>query len=246
LLRIAQQFSVSVAALQDANGILDPRSLQIGQQLIIPSPEEAEEDLTNATPTPTPMPLIVQNVHFSETTIGGLWVLGEVYNESGVPLEQVRVGVSLEAEDGSEIAQASGLVALDLVDPGQTAPFAILFGEVSGRFVRYRAFVQSGVPGYVGSYYRDLVVDEIHSEGERYASYTVSGRIRNVGPEEVVSVQVVLTAYDPLGRVVAMRQAVPEHNVVARGGETYFTAVIAPIGGPVIRVEAVAQGRRLQ
>src|SRR5215203_2079359 len=35
LLTIAEQYQISVAALQDANGILDPRTLQIGQQLII-------------------------------------------------------------------------------------------------------------------------------------------------------------------------------------------------------------------
>ena len=34
LLGIATQYDISVAALQDANGILDPRFLQIGEQLI--------------------------------------------------------------------------------------------------------------------------------------------------------------------------------------------------------------------
>ncbi len=46
-------------------------------------------------------------------------------------------------------------------------------------------------------------------QSERYASYTVTGKVFNVGPEEAVEVQVVLTAYDPLDRVVAVRQAAP-------------------------------------
>lgn len=245
LLAIAQQYDLTVAALQDANGILDPRTLQVGQQLIIPSPEEEEEDVANATPTPTPIPITAQNVYFSQTNIGGLWVLGEVLNDSTTALEQVRVAVVLLDDQDQEIGRASGLVALDLVDVGQTAPFAILFGEAPGRFARYRAFPISAVPAYVGSYYRDLSVENIVAEGERYASYTVEGSVRNVGPEEAVSVQVVLTAYDSLNRVIAMRQVVPEHNVVPRGGETTFTAILAPIGGPVDRVEASAQGRRL-
>jgi len=58
-------------------------------------------------------------------------------------------------------------------------------------------------------------------------------------------VQVVLTAYDPLGRVIAMRKVIPDHNVIAPGGETPFTAIIAPVGGPVERIAAAAQGRRL-
>ncbi len=52
-------------------------------------------------------------------------------------------------------------------------------------------------------------------QSERYASYTVTGKVFNVGPEEAVEVQVVLTAYDPLDRVVAVRQAAPEHSVIA-------------------------------
>jgi hypothetical protein len=171
--------------------------------------------------------------------------LGEVLNLSGSALEQVRVAVVLLDEDDEEIGRASGLVALDLVEANQRAPFAILFGEVPGRFARYQAFPISAVPAYVGSYYRDLVVEDITSQGERYASYTVEGVVRNIGPEESVGVQVVLTAYDSLDRVIAMRQVVPEHNVVARGGETTFTAVLVPVGGPIARIDALAQGRRL-
>lgn len=244
LLAIANRYGVSVAALQDANGILDPRSLQIGQQLIIPREEDAII-AADATPTPTPMPVAVENLHFSENVIGGLWVLGEVVNVSDVALEQVRVGVTLLGAEGQEVGQAQGLVALDLVSQGERAPFAILFGEAPGAFEQYRAFALSAVPGFVGSYYRDLTVGDIATESERYASYTVTGVVQNTGPEDAVSVQVVLTAYDPLDRVVAMREIEPEHNVIPRGGSSPFTAVLAPVGGPVVRIHAAAQGRRV-
>ena len=193
LLSIASQYGVSVAALQDANGILDPRLLQIGQQLVIPRPEEVTEDVVG-TPTPTPLPVAVENIYFSETTIGGVWVLGETVNTSGVPLEQVRVLVSLLDEDDQELAQADGMVALDLLDINERAPFAILFGATSGRFEQYRAVASHAIPAYMGSYYRDLEVRNLQSEGERFASYTVSGTIYNAGPEEAVETQDVLTA----------------------------------------------------
>lgn len=246
LLAIANQYDVSVAALQDANGILDPRTLQIGQQLVIPRPEEEEEVVANATPTPTPMPMEVQNIYFNETAIGGLWILGEVFNPSDTPLEQVRVAVTLLDAQGQTISQADSPVALDLVEAQARAPFAILFGSAPGHFDQYRAFPLAAVPAYVGSYYLDLEIRNLQSQGERYTAYTVSGTIFNAGPEEAVSVQVILTAYDPLGRVIAMRKVDPDHNVVPRGGETTFTSVLSPIGGPVERIEAVAQGLRLK
>jgi LysM repeat protein len=245
LLGVAGQYGVSVAALQDANGILDPRFLQVGQQLVIPRPEEVEEVTdANSTPTPTPLAVEVQNVYFNESNVGGLWVLGEVLNPGAESLEQVRVGVSLLDASNAEIARVEGLVALDLVDPGQDAPFAVTFGENPGAFDRYRVFATHAVAAYVGSYYRDLEVTDIQSQGERYASYTVTGKVRNTGPEDAVDVQVVLTAYDPLGRVIAMRKVTPEYNVIPRGGESAFTAVLAPVGGPAERFAAVAQGRR--
>jgi LysM repeat protein len=198
MLSIATQYDISVAALQDANGILDPRFLQIGEQLIIPRREEVEA-----------------------------------------------AEVSLLDDAGQEIGKADGLVALDLVGVNERAPFAILFGETQAKFAQYRVYPLHAVPAYVGSYYRDLEVNNLQSDGERYAAYTVTGRVKNVGPEEAVQVQVVLTAYDPLGRVVATRKVEPDYNVVPVGGETTFTAVLAPAGGPVERVTAVAQGRRI-
>lgn len=144
------------------------------------------------------------------------------------------------------MAKASGLVALDLIDVSERAPFAIVFGELPGRFDRYLTYSVSAVEAYVGSYYRDLEVRNLENQGERFASHTVTGTVYNFGPEEAVSVQVVITAYDALDRVIAMRQIVPNHNVVPRGGETTFTAILSPVGGPVARVEAVAQGRRIQ
>ena len=241
---IAERFNVSVAALQEANGILDPRSLQIGQELVIPSEEEAET-AEDATPTPTPMPLAVENIHLSDTAIGGLWVMGEVRNTGDTALEQVRVGVTLVDANNTDLGSADALVALDLVDVGERAPFAILFGSAPPDFDRYRVGVLSAVPAFVGSYYRDLEIRDLTGGAEGVASYVVSGRVYNDGPEEAVDVQVVLTAYDPLDRVIAMRTIAPEYNVAPVGGETAFSAVLSPVGGPVARVAAVAQARRI-
>lgn len=244
LLTIATQYDLSVSELQDANGILDPRTLQIGQQLIIPRPEESAE-AADATPTPTPVPLAVENLYLNNTTIGNLWVLGEVYNNSTVALEQIEVAVLLFDENQQEIGRQTSFVALDLVDLEQRAPFALLFESPVPQFASYQVIVQRAVPAYVGSYYRDLQVTIGEGDQERYASYTVQGTILNSGPEEAVGVQVVLTGYDSLDRVVAMRKIDPEHNVVPLGGETTFTAILTPFGGPITRMTAVAQGRRL-
>ncbi len=52
-----------------------------------------------------------------------------------MPLEQVRVGVTLLDENGEPLAEAASLVALDLVDVEEKrAPAAVLFETVPGEF----------------------------------------------------------------------------------------------------------------
>ncbi len=244
--RIAAQFGVSVAALQDENNILDPRTIQPGQQLRIPSSESANGSEPLTVPTPTPASFNHQKVHFSFTPLGGLWVLGEVHNTSPYTLEKVRVGVRLLDEHEGILAEEEGSVLLNLVDPGGIAPFAILFEMAPKEFASYLIYPVSGVPAYEGGYYRDLAVEDLAFDGELYSAYQVSGSVRNIGTQETVEVQIVLTAYDPLDRVIAARTVEADHNVISAQGETTFRALLVPLGGPVERIHAAAQGRRHQ
>lgn len=244
LLKIAQQFGVSVRSLQDVNGITDPRGLRVGQELMIPEPEEAGAD---ATPTvePTPLPFTVVNVSFANTTLGGLWCFGEILNNTGADLEQAGVTMSLLDDAGIEVARAQGFVQIELLRPGGRAPFALRFPNPPQSFASYLAAPWKGVLGYVGSYYLDLVAQETQGAGERYATYTVSGFIANTGPEDAVGVNVTITLYDALGRVISTRRAPPEYNVIPRGGRSAFSIELTPAGGPVASFRVDALGRRL-
>ena len=241
---IATRFGVSVSALQERNSVQDPRVLQIGQELVIPRLVTSDGLLVDRPPTPTPLPFEMQHLHFSHTPLGTLWVLGEVLNTSDETLEQVRVGVKLLDGQGTTLIEGNGLALLNLVAPGEVAPFAVLFDDAPKSFENYHIYALSALPAYEGGYYQELEVENLTQEGERYSALTVRGSVRNTGSAEAVDVQVVLTAYDPLDRVIASRKIVPDHNIVAVGGETTFAAILVPLGGPVERVHVVAQSRR--
>lgn len=244
LLSIAQLYNVSVGALQEANGILDPRTLQIGQELVIP--QEIEEESAFATATPTPMPAIVQNVAVGENNIGGVWVLGEVLNTTDVSLEQVRVRFMLLGDDGATLIETSNLAALDIVGANETTPFALLIEDAPNAFAQFRTEVASAVPAYVGSYYRELEIRDLQIRGDGTSPYSVSGRVYNFGTVEAINVQVVLTAYDNRGTVVGVRKISPENDTVPKLGETSFSIILAPQGNRVAKVNAVAIGRKLR
>lgn len=244
LSRIAIQYGVSVEALQEENNILNPRTLQPGQQLVIPFGNLDEEGQAPARPTPTPVPFAHQKVHFSFTPLGALWVLGEVENTNAFTLEQIRVGVKLLDDEQATLAVEHGSALLNLVEPGGVAPFAILFERAPKEFASYQIYPVSGVPAYEGGYYRELVVEDLTFEGEPLSSYVVTGSVRNVGQTETFEVQVILTAYDPVERVIAARTIAPAHNIIAAEGVATFTAILVPLGGPIERIHAAAQGRR--
>jgi LysM repeat protein len=246
LMKIAGQFGISVRSLQDINGITDPRALRVGQELLIPSAEDDPEG-AGATPTSeaTPLPFAVENVTFSNSSLGGLWAFGEIHNTTGTDLEQAGVTISLLDEAGAVVAEAQDYVQVELIRPDGRAPFALRFDAPPQSFASYLAAPWKGVLGYVGGYYLDLAARDTQGAGERYSTYTISGAIANTGPEDAVEVSVTVTLYDALGRVIGTRRAPPEYDVIPTGGQSPFIVELTPAGGPVARFRVDALGRRM-
>jgi hypothetical protein len=78
LLSIAIEYGTTVADLQQANGIIDPGALQIGQELVIPVGPGGVESAQQILPTPTPLAAQVEGLAFFETGVGSLRCRGEV------------------------------------------------------------------------------------------------------------------------------------------------------------------------
>jgi LysM repeat protein len=242
LFGLALEFGTTLQAIQDANGITDPRGLLVGQKIIIP--REPPQGAGTPTATPTPLPFRVENMAFNYTPIGGLWGFGEIHNTTGADLEQASVIVHLLDQGGKVLASGVGHAQIELIAPDGRAPFAVHFQDAPASFASYTALPATGINGYVGAYYRDLTPKNLRGEGQRYAAYTVSGTIANTGPEDAVGVTVTVTIYDALGRVIGTRKVIPEHNVIPPGGETSFSVTLTPAGGPVQSFRVTALGRR--
>jgi hypothetical protein len=238
---VAWEYGVGLEALQEANDITDPRTLQIGQVLIIPR----EEGLAvPSTPTPTPVPLELVNVGFYDTPTGGLWCLGEVWNQSGAEAELVQVTVSLYDADRRVLMERSAFTVLDIVPRDGRAPFGVLFEQKPTDFVAYQAAIVSGEPmTYLGSRYTDLKV--IDDKGElRDNAFVVSGQVENLGDVPGRDVSVVVTAYDGEGVVTGLRQIAVEDEALAPGALSRFQVRIVPAGNAVASYTVQAQGRR--
>lgn len=243
---VAARFGITVAALQEINGITDPRSLRIGQELIIPAAAAPADPAVTPTLTPVPVTYTVENLYFAELPQGGLYVLGEVVNPGDQPLEQVEISLSLRDADNQVLATTQGGTVTDYIEAGGRGPIAVVFDSAPRSFDNYVVQPVRGLPGYLGNYYRDLTIRDAAGSGDIPGAYTITGQVVNVGPEDAVEVSLVVVLYDGLGRVIGVRRAEPDHNVIPRGGHTNFTIEVVPATGPVARYAVIPQARRIQ
>lgn len=240
LIPIARKYGVTVQAIQDANGISDPRRLWIGQEIIIPAIGGEGEPTT--VPTPTPVALQIAGLAFYRTPVDTLWCLGEVYNVSGRPAEEVQVQVSLHDDQGRLLASGRAFSELHILAAGARAPFAILFTAPPDNFAQYQTLVVGGVPStHLGPRYPDLAVVDHWGEWLDKDTYQVRGEVRNVGTAEAERVALVVTLYDEQDHVVGARTVEIAADVFLPGAIAPFQVALAPLG-EVARYEAQVQG----
>jgi LysM repeat protein len=225
---LSHRYGVSVSALQEANAILDPRKLQLGQELVIPQPEPEEEQ---GIPTPTPLAYSIRGLTFHRTSTGSLWCLGEVWNTTASTVEEVQVQVTLHNEAGRVVATGRGVPSLDAIAPGQRVPFALLFRDPPRSFAQYQAQPLRGtaaLPG--GSHYSDLAI--VEDRGQMQGDYfVVEGQVRNTGTS-AATMQLVATVYGAQGEVIGLRSDSPP-GPLAPGAQSPFTVALLPVNQPV-------------
>ncbi|MEW5961116.1 MAG: FxLYD domain-containing protein [Chloroflexota bacterium] len=245
LLKIAIQFDRTVEAIQEANGIIDPRFLQIGQELVIPPPET--DPAAPPTPTPTPPPLVIEALNFVETRPGALWGLGEVANPGDEYLTEVVVEAALFDGAGVLLARAAAYTQLDIVPPHQAVPFAILFDSPPGDFAQYQVAAVSGVPvSEQARYYFDLETFDLHGDPTGVSTYRLGGQLRNTGAADAESIRLVAVAYNAEDKVLAQRQAELAVSLLKAGAATTFEIDLIIPRGMVDHYRVLVQGLTAQ
>jgi LysM repeat protein len=251
LLEIAQEYGVSVEALQRANGIEDPRFLRVGQEVLIPTGEEEDGEVASGgflIPTPTPIPFDVQGVACYETPVSSLWCLGEVVNTTDAPVTNVQMLVTLFDTGGQRVAQADTFVAADLISPGGRSPFGILFVDPPpGQVVPQVTLVRGQVAGELASSY--VSVSAIEVQGSLSGpQFEVSGLVQNDGELVADSVSVIATTYDADGVVTGFRHETVALDAPLAPGETApFSLLLnfhgdAPVDFSVIALGKISTG----
>lgn len=243
LLSIAIEYDVDVETIQTANGIIDPRRLQIGQVLVVPDPND---EVGNPTPTTTPYPVDVRGVSFRRTGHGTLWAFGEVTNPTEQILSELVVEVSLYDADGNLLSAQAVFAQLDLLLPGHSVPFSVLFEDPPTNFGQYQVITLSAVPVIGESrYYVDLDIIEAEGIQTDDATYQISGQLENSGDHSAEAIRLVATLYDKNDQVLGQRVAELGVNVLRSQARTPFDIIIIVPDGDVDRFTIQAEGLRV-
>jgi LysM repeat protein len=220
LLGIALDFGLALEALQAANASVDPRSLQVGQQLIIPPPTLA------APPLPLPLPLEPPTCY--DTASGALLCLGRVTNAGAQPVEHVQVQVQLWQADGTPLAAAETSAEQAVILPGGAAPYSVLITSIAADPAYATAVLLSADPApQTDRRFVALVIEDAQASRVD-GRYAVTATLYNPSADAAGPARVVLTLLDADGRVTGYRIA------ITPGG-------IAPGARVTVAIEAAAQ-----
>ena len=241
ILGIASQYNVSTEALIEVNGIENPRTLQIGQTLVIPAGDTTSL-LDQPTATSTPMPLQVVNLAMHRTPVGGMWVMGEVQNDRDEHLDHVQLQMSLYNADGELLEKRASFAVADVVLAHGKAPFALLFPHLSpGGFASHEIVILSAEPiARWGNRHQYLVVEQVQGEMTE-GTFLAEGTVFNPSQKNARDVRVTLTCYGSDGSVVGVRQI--DVGMLAAGEGKAFVLSTIP-AAPAVSVQGVAWGMK--
>lgn len=242
---IANKFGVSVADLIAINNI-DPAALQIGQTLIIPiGPVAAGAQSSALMPSPTPVPLEIRGLNVYRTPVGSLEALGEVFNPGPNAIGNVQLEISLLDEAGQVLLTAPFFVAQEMVRPNATSPFRVLFTDPPAAYSRYTIVPLRGEVIDPAARYANVTV--ARSEGAPSGSqFRVYGEVTNADTVNAGRVLLVVTTYDPDGRVIGYRQAVLSDGPVAPNQTLPFDMLLASSSPNVARYAVSVEALKAQ
>lgn len=232
---IAFDYGVSVGALQTINNIDSPQLLQVGQELIIPTGEEATDTTSGLLlPTPTPLPFDKRGVAFYETPVGSLWGLGEIVNSTAITLTNVQVRVTLFDAGGERLAEADTFAAADIIPPATQSPFGILFTTPPPDWASYQVTIIRGeAAGPLADSYAPVAVTEVEG-GLSGSQFRVRGVVQNSSADKAAEgVRVIVTTYDAQGLVTGFRQSTVEVGEMLAPGATASFATLFTFHGDV-------------
>jgi len=157
---------------------------------------------TPSAPSPLPQPaevilgLMGSNDYVDD--LGNLHLVGEVHNDMQYNVDEIRVRVTFYDDSGNVLETVTDSALLDLLVPGQTSPFLIVW-EDPGEWKRYS--LRAAARPTTSRPTEGLTLVHSYARLDENGLYHVVGTLRNDGLTTPYYVRVVVSLYDSFGRI---------------------------------------------
>ncbi|NLE50977.1 MAG: DUF3426 domain-containing protein [Chloroflexi bacterium] len=177
---------------------------------------------------------------------GSFHLTGEAINTGYYPLEAIRLSGVLFDAQGRRLAEQSDILAVDVLAPGQAAPFDLRFeGGRPANFVRYELHAAAREADFLlASFYGPenftIANDEaLYSAQQRLV---IRGQIANTGPSIAEQVKVIVTIWDDAGRVVGAETLFLAQSRLVPQEAASFEVPFFALGGPAMSYTLIPVG----
>jgi hypothetical protein len=141
-------------------------------------------------------------------------IIGEVINDGKEPIKSVEVKASFIDPSGEILDSGSVLTAIDLIPPGQRAPFMIVGAtEYAPSVKSFEIQVINFAKGEVKPAKLEIINVSEFSDG--VSEVRINGEIRNAGDKTATMSKVYATFYDDSNRVIGFASVNTEPAVIA-------------------------------
>lgn len=240
---IAAKAGLTKEQILAANPDLNPYSLKVGMQVIVPAADTAAETTPSA-PTPTPVGVVLGQPKCTPSLTGGLYCFAVVRNDLGFAVQSVDAQFVLSNSATNEMQVQPALLPLNHLQSGTELPLFAYFSPPVIADYTLQVHLFSALPeGSTDSTYVPLTVNlantQISSDGY---SATVSGTA--AVQSQASEFWIAAVAYDADGNVVAVRQYSKKAELTAEAGadfKLYVYSIAGKIANVSIFGEASAQ-----
>jgi hypothetical protein len=177
---------------------------------------------------------------------GGFQIMGQVVNNGTVPIEFIRVTAQLYDADNLLLAERDDFVSSDLVHPGESAPFSLLFPDgLPATTTRYELHAAARYAGVIAQTFYGPENFAVATEAvfDENNLLVVHGQVRNDGPNRADLVRVIVTVFDDQQRVIGADAALVDAQTLGPGEVSNFSITFGDLGGVAHTFLASAQAR---
>ncbi len=182
-----------------------------------------------------------------------IWFFGDVRNDGAEPREAVEVRINLLDQAGQEIVSDTGYAQMSYLNPGEVAPFLVLFtdDEAPPQVASITIEVRSRKADFeLGYTLRDLSIDgDLKVTTGQFGELKISGQVRNDSAEPIKFPQVYAVFYDAAGAVVGIDDSFAEttgdEQSLPPGQGARFEISWQIFNGEPARYRLFAEGNRL-